>query len=61
MIPPRFRGHWSVDLRACGAPPVDDSQVWITATSLNVYETNGHAVRVTVADGSHAVVTRGRG
>lgn len=46
-----------MDLRDCGTPPVDDSQVWITATSLNFYETNGHAVRVVIANGNHAVVT----
>ena len=57
VIPSKFQGHWSVDLRACGAAPADDSQVWITATSLNFYETNGHALKVVLADGNHAVVT----
>ncbi len=56
-VPAPFRGHWSVDPSDCRADPVDDSQVWITATSLNTYETNGHVVRVVMQDARRAVLT----
>jgi hypothetical protein len=57
IVPPVFRGHWSAELRECGADPVDDSQVWITATLLNLYETNGHITDVVIEDDHHAIVT----
>ena len=56
VIPPAFRGHWSVDLDNCSDPPTDDSQVWIAAGSLDSYETNGHVVRVVVQDDRRAVI-----
>ncbi len=57
VVPAPFRGHWSVDRRDCGADPVDDSQVWITAASLNSYETNGRVVRVVAQEARRAVLT----
>lgn len=56
IVPFRFRGHWSEDLAACGADPVDESQIWITARSLNFYEANGQVMRVTVENGRRVVV-----
>ena len=57
IIPAQFRGHWSEDASACNTDPIDESQVWITASAVNLYETNGHVVRVTVENGRRAVVT----
>lgn len=57
VVPAPFRGHWSVDRHDCDADPVDDSQVWITAASLNSYETNGHVVRVVAQDARRAELT----
>jgi uncharacterized protein (DUF779 family) len=57
VVPAPFRGHWSVDRHDCGADPVDESQVWIAAASLNSYKTNGHVVRVVTQRGRRAVLT----
>ena len=56
-VPPGFRGHWSVSLGDCGADPIDDSQAWIGASSINFYETNGHIKRVVLKDRNHAYIT----